>query len=150
MAQERSDNSRYESRYGGGFVTPAQYIAEIMCERAAKKDKKDLPVKFWNLPTWKRTFMTQVLAANSVLKLYSPKAIIAALRRAPTVYSLRAHWLDPIMQEEQAKVESYESKMEQAAPVAEVTPAMPVKIEKPRESFSTEKSKLKKLRELDE
>ena len=76
MAVNESEESRYQSSYGGGWVSAAQRIAEIMCERQAKSKKVDLPPKFWNLPTWKRSFMQQILAANSLLKVYKPKSIL--------------------------------------------------------------------------
>lgn len=147
MAKVQSDESRYESRYGGGFITPAQYIAEVMCERVAKKNKKDLPIKFWNLPAHKRNFMVTILAANALLKLYHPKAIIAALRKSPTVYSLRAPWLDAIIQEEQEKLDKF---VEEVSTTPSPSPAKDIDTsEKPRESFVSQQSTLNKLRGLD-
>jgi hypothetical protein len=147
MAQNRSEASRYKSNYGGDYVSPAQFIAEVMCERLAKKEKTSLPMQFWNTPKWKRTFMMQILAANGILKLYSPKAILSALRKAYNVYSLRAGWLQPLIQEEQAKIDNEASKIndEPLTP----SPAQINTTEKPRESFTNQKSKLSKLRGLD-
>ncbi len=147
MAKERTEASRYESRYGGNAITPAQFIAELMCERLAKKDKKDLPVKFWNLPTWKRTFLQQVLAANTLLKVFSPKAILQALKREPKVFSLRAPWFTPVVQEEQQKCDVAEAKQEAAPPpVVETKPPV---VEQPRPTIATKKSILNKLREYE-
>jgi hypothetical protein len=142
MATNESNESRYQSAYGGNWVTPAQRIAEIMCERLAKQKKIDLPVKFWNLPAWKRTFMQQILAANSLLKVYKPKSILTALKREPKAYSLRAAWLIAVIKEEEDKQERIEK--------VEETPSTPVlsTTEQPRVSFSPTKSKLSKLREL--
>ncbi len=40
MAKKATEHSRYESRYGGGWVAPQQILAEVMCERQAAKEKK--------------------------------------------------------------------------------------------------------------
>lgn len=147
MADKESNKSRYESRYGGNWLSPAQYIAELMCERVAKKNKKDLPLKFWNLPAHKRNFMVTILAANALLKLYHPKAVIAAIRKSPTVYSLRAPWLDAIIQEEQEKLDKF---VEEIKTAPSPSPAEDVNTsEKPRESFVSQQSTLNKLRGLD-
>ena len=43
--------SKYPSRYSDGKkVTAAQYITELICEKRAVKDKKELPNNFWKLP----------------------------------------------------------------------------------------------------
>lgn len=148
MAQERSETNSYQSRYGGGWITSAQYIAEVMCERLAKKDKKDLPVKFWNTPTWKRAFLQQVLAANTVLKLFKPQAILAALRREWKAFSLRAAWLTPVFQEEQSKLENQQQAIEEKETV-KVEATVVKTDEKPRPTFYQKKSVLNKLRDLD-
>lgn len=147
MAKEKTDNSKYESAYGGGFITSGQFIAELMCGRLAKKNKKELPNKFWNMPAHKRSFMQNILAANALLKMYHPKAIIAAIRKAPNLYSLRAPWLDDLIKQEQEQLEAFEEKVE-----TQPTTPLPADIsitEKPRESFAIKKSPLDKLRELD-
>lgn len=151
MAKQESENSRYESKFGGGFVSPAQFIAEIMCSRMAKKDGYDLPMQFWKLPAWKKNFMSQVLAANATLKLYSVKAILTALRKVPNAYSLRARWLVDVMEKEQIQYETVEAKIE-AKIKEEVVPApSPAKPpEAPRPSFTPKKTTLGKLRKLDE
>ena len=144
MAKTKSDDSRYESRFGGGYVSPAQYITEIICERFAGKNGKSLPQKFWSTPEHKRSFMMTLLTANALLKMYHPKAIISALRRLPNLYSLKAAWLDDVIKEEQAKIDAFVEQVEVATP----PPAEISVTEKPRESFNNKKSTLDKLRDL--
>jgi len=144
VPENQSDKSRYQSHYGGGYVSPAQYIAELLCERIAASKGKNLTVKFWNSNEWKKPFIVQLLAANSLLKIYKPQAIIAGLRRSPKTYSLHAKWLDDIFQEEEAKL--IEASTENVIVINKQDNEV---IEKPRETFNQEKSKLAKLRELD-
>lgn len=80
MAKKESVDSRYESKYGGGWVTPAQIIAELMCERMARTKGQTLNPKFWKEKEWKNTFLWQLKEANKLLKLYSPKAVSSAVR----------------------------------------------------------------------
>jgi hypothetical protein len=69
-----------------------------------KKKKAELFFHFWQHPRWKRTFLYQVQLANGLLKIYAEEAILAALKKNPTIYSLNAKFLDPLIQTEQAKV----------------------------------------------
>jgi chorismate-pyruvate lyase len=48
MAKNRTNKSRYPSRYSpNGWVSAPQYITELVCEKKAQKEKKELPMKFW-------------------------------------------------------------------------------------------------------
>lgn len=141
MAENQTIESRYESKYGGGFVTPAQYIAEMVCERMAKKDKKDLPYKFWNDDSWKMTFKSQLLAVLGLLKIgYSPIVIIAALKTCPNLYSLRVKWFDKYLKAENEKYKRIE---------ASKTVLNTVSVnEQPRPAFKDKESIRDKLRDL--
>lgn len=90
MAKERTEKSRFQSKYTEGYVGDSQYLAEFMCERIAQKEKKILPFKFWNTPEWKKVFGHQVTAAAKLLKDYSISEILSALRsqRGSLIYSL--------------------------------------------------------------
>jgi len=100
--------TKYPSRYSDDKkVTAAQYLAELMCERQAEKNKKELPKRFWNLPHWTKKFKSQLFAAYGLLKLYDEAAIIRALKskEARYIYSLRAPTLDDIIKEQQHMLE---------------------------------------------
>lgn len=98
----------YTSRYTDKLITAAQYLAEMMCERQAKKEKKDLCKQFWNTDYWIRPFKIQLRFANQLLKIYSCEAITNALKNSQgkNIYSLNAKWLDPLIREEQRKIDS--------------------------------------------
>lgn len=145
MAKERTENSKYKSRYSDSFIGEAQYITEMICEKRAQKLKKELPRQFWNLPEWKKFFQQQVLAANSLLKLYDAKTIITVLKNPSTfnVMSLRAPQLEPLFDAEKRR-----SNLKAKAPAKpEITVSDAV--EQPRPAFSQKKSVLNKLKELD-
>ncbi len=122
----------------------------MICERIALKDKLGaLPVKFWNLPKWKKIYMQQLLTANSLLKMYSPQAIIAGLRKHPKAYSLRAQWLDDTFKEEQEKIDKLEAAMKENEKKNVEQEEVKLVIEQPREAFSNNKSIKSKLKDLD-
>lgn len=77
MARNRTDKCCFESRYGGCWVTPAQYVVEYLCQL---KSETDLPQKFWKLPEWEAFFRWQSKYANKLIKQYGVNVIVAALR----------------------------------------------------------------------
>lgn len=110
MAKQRSDKSPYPSRYSpSGWVTPAQYILELVCEKRALKDKKELPIQFWNLPEWASLFKSQLRKCHALLKQYDEKAIIAALKNS-NIYSLHAPWIHQECQKQQGILDAQQRK----------------------------------------
>lgn len=143
---DKSTKSNFPSSYGGGWVSAGQYLAEIACERIAAKDGKALPPKFWNSEVWKKIFMQQLLAANSLLKIYAPQAVAAAFRRSKNVYSLRAKFWDKALDEEQRKYEIMQSSKGEAPKQETEEYIKPA--EQVRETFIQKPSIVDKLRDL--
>ena len=102
----------YLSKYSNGkYVSPAQYITETICEHKAKKDGKDLHYRFWTSKEWEKFFRNQIGSANKLLKEYSDKAIVAALKTdtGKRIFSLRAPHLKEIIEQQQRIIESQNS-----------------------------------------
>lgn len=149
MPEKRSEKSTYLSRYGGGYVSPAQFLAEFMCARQAARQGKSLPLRFWTLPAWEREFRNQLRLANGLLKLYLPEAVSLVLRskQGRNVYSLGAKWIDPAVAAEDARLRALAAL---AVPEAEREPAEPPRApEPPRPAFVATKSPLSRLKELE-
>ena len=148
MSNIKTEKSPFKSRFSIEplYISGAQFIAENMIDRQARKDGKVLPDKFWNSEIYKRNFQLQLRFANSLLKTYSVAAIISALR-TPTgkrIYSLSAKWLDAIIKGEQERIDRENKK------VADVT-NVPEEIcnnEFIPPSFPANKSELSKLKGL--
>jgi sulfur relay (sulfurtransferase) DsrC/TusE family protein len=136
---------KFKSRYTttDKDITPAQFLAEKICERIARKNKTVLTDQFWNQTKWKRTFLYQVQIANSLLKIYSWQAILSALKKNPGVYSLNAKFLDPHIKCEQEILDREVIKPKEVQPLELADPTA-----KPRPSFTEQKSTRAKLREL--
>lgn len=100
---------KYPSKYSNGKeVSAAQYITEIICEKKAKIDKKDLHYKFWLNKEWFAFYRNQIASAHKLLKTYSDTAILRGLNnpQASKIYSLRAPYLIPIIESEQNRLEN--------------------------------------------
>jgi hypothetical protein len=135
MAKNPGPNRPFRSRFGGGFVDAAQYVAEEMCKRRARTRGQSLGPRFWTTPGWSREFHLQAQLANNLAKVYSFDALLAALRdpRGQRLYSLKAHSLNGLLKEAQHKVdvEAARPKDTVAAPVEKpARPAAPYQAQK--------------------
>jgi hypothetical protein len=147
MAKQQSDKNCFQSRYGGGWITAAQYITEFLCVVIAKCERQELFDRFWDKPYWNKVFRRQVGEANKLLAEYSVDVILEALRdrRCYRLKSFGAKYLlGPILKEKQEK-----NRARAAAP----TPILPAKstvVEQPRKPVNTQsKSLFNKLKDLD-
>lgn len=143
MSKKRSEKSKYPSRYSPkGWVSAPQYITEFVCEKKAQADRKELPIKFWEIDEWKKYFQYQITLANKLLKDFSEEAVIAALKdnRSWKTYSLRSPFLQGIIKEKQASIK------ERIFKEYEIVEKQEVK----HRSNNNKKSIISKLRELDE
>jgi len=141
MAKQRSDDSKYESRHGGGWITPAQFLAEVMCERTAKENLEELPIKFWNKPRWKKEFFKQLNLANIILKDHDAAIVSKALRskEGKNIFSLGAPWLKKLIILEEKNFKEISSLTESKEAVE-----LPI-----RKTFQQSKSLIKRIKELD-
>jgi hypothetical protein len=100
---------KYYSKYSNGkTVSAAQYITELVCENKAKKDKLDLHYRFWTTAVWEKYYKDQIASSYRLIKKYSAKAIVAALRshEGQKIYSLRATFLLPIIEAKEKSIAS--------------------------------------------
>lgn len=93
------------SKYTDKEITPAQYLAELMCSRKYNKQGVVLPKKFWSDERYRKEFLFQKRNADQLLAIYEFSDILASLqdKRGVAIHSLSAKWLDPIIKEYAAK-----------------------------------------------
>ena len=145
MPQNRTNNSRFPSRFGGGWVSDVQYITECLCVLIARQQKVELFDQFWQKNPWNKIFRTQIPAAVNLLKEYAPDVIIAALqdRRFWQIKSLRARWLlDPVLKEKAAA-----QQVKDTAPI--VVMEKTETVQRPMQRRCTTKSLFTLLKEVD-
>ena len=138
-------NKNYKHKTTGQECNAAQYIAEMVCLREAEKKRVGRPAyALWNTESWKKKFKSQVTQAYKLLKKYSDKAIINALNsyKGKSIYSLRVKFLEPIIQNEQRKLDKVDSREIKEVEYKDNT------LEKPRKPFG-KKGKLSRLKDLE-
>jgi len=148
---EKTDNRCYPSKYSPGkYVTGAQYVIELICERKAALNGEVLSLRFWRNEEWAKEFSSQTRTVNSLLKKYSVKALVHVLHDNPRIYSLRAAWIKPKIDDAQRLVDKAEKRKAEA--VSQQKPVKRVTVDvnsKPRQRV-VRKNALSKLYELDE
>lgn len=70
----------FKSLIDGHECTEHHYLVELVMQREVQKRGETLPVKFWNLDLYKKKYKLQVIAARSLLKIFSISQILDGLR----------------------------------------------------------------------
>jgi len=124
-----TDSTEYRSLNTGQIITPANYIAEIMCQRKAEiENSGNLPKQYWNTTKYKNYYRSQLTKASTLLHTYSALAIVRAVKKSYKVYSLRPKWFENNIVKEQ-KILDQERKSRKETEVRETT-----KTRKPQKS----------------
>lgn len=137
MGKEYTEKSRFKSNYTDKYIPDAQYLAEMICERLAAKEKTTLPQQFWNIDKWKKVFLAQLSHANKLLKEYDVFSISAALKdyRCKWLHSLGLKSvLVPVVKEYAARQTKEKKDIKEEIPLSNVDPAVrrePVKKKNP-------------------
>lgn len=89
----------YKSLIDGHECTQQHYLVEFVISRKAKKLGLSLPHKFWNTDEWKKEYKLQMIAANSLLKIFTATEILEGLRskEGNWIYSLQNRTLIDII-----------------------------------------------------
>lgn len=150
MAQNRSDKSPYQSRFGAGWISGAQFLAENMCSRKARSDGSELPLKFWQDPYWEKQLKLQLLHANKLLESFEMPDILTGLKHpdAKKVYSLGLKSVLIPLIKRAKKLRLSQERQIASIPKCDPLPSVDI-TQKPRVPFSTNKNKLQSLRDLD-
>lgn len=140
MSKNRTEKSRYQSQYGGGWITAPQRLGEMACERIA--EGSPLGPNFWRRKQWSGVFRREVTHANKLLASFAIEAIMRAWNspRGRIIRSLGAPFLRPLIEEEQRKFAAEEKRIDRA-PLPETINTL----EKPRPSRRHGKSIREKL-----
>lgn len=126
---ERTDSKPYKSLSSELFVGPADYLAELVCQRKQQKENVGaLPIKFWNHPKYKNLYIREVSQARNLLKIYPTIAIIRALEdwKSRYIMSLRNKNLIPIIEEKTRSLSQTKFTEEKIEEVTQVKP-LPIK-----------------------
>jgi hypothetical protein len=92
---------KYTSQNTGQEITPAAFIAEMMCYRKCVSESTTLAFKYWNTDKWKAHFKSQITKAQQLCKKYGDVVVIRALKKNPRLWSLRVATFEKSVQKEQ-------------------------------------------------
>jgi hypothetical protein len=76
----QSHDKPFKSRHLGGYISPSAFLAEMMCERKASHDRRELPADYLDEKSWSKYFERQVDLAEDLLAEHSIDVILSALR----------------------------------------------------------------------
>jgi len=125
-----TESTEYKSLNTGQAITPANYIAEIMCQRKAEiENSGNLPKQYWNTTKYKNYYKSQLTKASTLLHKYSALAIIRAVKKSYKVYSLRPKWFESSILKEQKILDKERSSRKET------------EVRKPTETRKPQKSK---------
>lgn len=120
---EQTDDRGYPSKYSPGkFVTGAQYLIELICERKAHLNHTTLPIYFWRDEKWEKEFKAQTRCINALLRMYDLRALVHVLHNNPKVYSLRATFVKPKIEEAQRLVNADKERFARALAASKQNP----------------------------
>lgn len=87
--KEISGRFTYKSLFTGEYVMPHQWVAEILVQRKADRDKFVLPDRFWlDNNEYSKEFSKQVQQAAKLIKKYSEEAVLNFIKNNPWKFSL--------------------------------------------------------------
>jgi hypothetical protein len=143
MSKGRTELSKYRSPSTGDYCTAAQYIAEIICQRIADKDKiGTLAYKFWNQPKWKKIYIRQVGLANKLIKKHGDDFV-------RFIKSKSGNWIVSLaMKGIDERFEKFRSTLTKEKPITEVKAPVEKAVFNSRRSFGS-KTIFHKIKELD-
>lgn len=80
---------KYKSLFTGEYVMAHQWVAEILVQRKADRDKYVLHDKFWlGSDDYSKEFRKQVQQAAKLIKKYSEEAVLTFIKNNPWKFSL--------------------------------------------------------------
>jgi hypothetical protein len=146
MASQQTDKSRYPSKYSPGtFITAAQYIIELLYTQYCYKQQREPLLNFWQSDEGKKFLGGQLRVTYSLLKKYSPKALITTIEEKK-IDNLRVKWILPWIARKQKTLDIISTKENISSEIVNNIPTGPI-------TFGTntknKRNILDKLRDID-
>lgn len=75
---DQSEERPFKSIFKEGYVTPPNYLCELIFQRRGEYDKNTSPQYLWNSAKFKSAYVGQLVHINKLLKDYSISTLIRA------------------------------------------------------------------------
>ncbi len=122
---DQSDKRPFKSLFKEGYVTEADYIAELLFKRRGEVSKNSLPQSFWNVPKFRNQYVGQIVHINKMLKEYSVSVLIKAVTDAKYALSITNKEIkrlaDIYNEEEKKRDKVFEVKTEEVKKAPSIT-----------------------------
>ncbi len=122
---DQSDKRPFKSLFKEGYVTEADYIAELLFKRRGEVSKNSLPQSFWNVPKFRQQYVGQIVHINKMLKEYSVAVLIKAVTDSKYALSITNKEIkrlaDIYREEEKHRDKVFEAKTEEVKKAPSVT-----------------------------
>ena len=131
---DQSETRPFKSIYMDGYITPPNYLCELIFQRRGEYDKNAMPQWLWQNPKFKSKYVGQLTKINKLLKTYEFSTLLKAFSQTKVLSVDNPDFLLEAEKIHQGKLgfEKITSKVENDG------------LEKPKPAFG----KVNKLREL--
>lgn len=82
---DQSETHPFKSIFKEGYVTPANYLCELIFQRRGEFDKNNPPQYLWNNDKFKKQYIGQLVHINSLLKEYSISTLLKAFKETSAI-----------------------------------------------------------------
>lgn len=97
---------KYTSKFSPNKkITGAQYIIELICQNLAKANNEELPIKFWENPSWGRFYRSQLRRVHKLLEFF-PEHVLITVIKTYNIFSLYPKWVIDLFIKEYKKENS--------------------------------------------
>ena len=127
--REYDDTFKFKSIFTGEYVMAHQWVAEVLVDRKASREKKSLPYKYWKEdPVWAKEFTKQVQQAGILMKRHGQEAVLNVIKKEAWTYSLLNKTIIQKIKEEAEVIKN--RKVSEEKPVEDPNTFTPVKKKK--------------------
>lgn len=110
MSKNKTDKSKYKSKYSGEYCTARQYICDLLMERKYKNTK--LPFKYWSEPKYKKEYIKNLQSVNKICKLYDDELVLETIIENSWLYSVFYPKFTELLEKQEKKREKLEKSSE--------------------------------------
>lgn len=79
---DQSEARPFKSLYKEGYITPPNYLCELIFQRRGEYDKNAVPQELWLNKKFKSQYVGQLIHINKLLNQYSISTLISAFKES--------------------------------------------------------------------
>lgn len=111
---DQSETRPFKSIYKEGYITPADYIVELIFQRRSEFNHEALPQSFWNSSKFKHLYVMQIIHTKKLLTRVDASCVLKAFKQTKACSILNKELV--------SKAEQFQMELEQTQKIVELTP----------------------------